>query len=242
MEDLKPELYAWCEDEHHLDLQVAEDEDFSKPHIWLRFLDDVMKFNNWYAVELRHFDQEIDSNKVQHFVNTLPKGHKILHKIMISKVGFTQTATVMAGQLGVLCIDFGQDPQTRYYGYLEPLVTGQTIDSPEVLSQREWKQIHERLNDSRGQGATVEALVVDTQSEQQYTWGLLEDALPVIEPYETVGEHVYDLAKHRLKVTGFDPLPIERIVFKYSTNFRVLDGRAEAEALAELLERVIVED
>lgn len=241
IEALKPELYNWCEEDHQLDLQVAEEEDFSKPHLWLRFLDDPMDFHLWHGVELRHLNKEIDSHMVQHFDNTLPKGQTIVNKIMVSKVGFTQAAIVMAGQLGVQCINFAQDAQSGYYGYLVPVVSSQTIDSPEVLSQREWQQIHQKLEESCHKHSKIEALVVDPQTDQQYTWANLEGALPVITPYETTDSYVYDFHQHRLQVTGFDPLPIEKVTFKYFTAFRVLDGREEAEAVAELLEKVILD-
>ncbi len=241
MEDLKPELYNWCAEEQHLDVQIADDEDFSKPHVWLRFLDDALKFNKWYAIELRHLEEEIDSHKVQHFVNTLPKGHTIVDKIMVSKVGFTQSAIVAAGQQGVHCINFVQEERTQYYGYLMPVIKAQTIDSPEVLSQREWQQIHDQLAESRQQHSTITATISDPQSEERYTLGTLEKALPIVTPYDTSGTYAYEFPKHRLLLTGFDPLPIERINFNYATTFQVLDGRTEAEALAEVLGRLILE-
>jgi hypothetical protein len=238
MEDLKPALYDWCAEENHLDLQIADDDDFSKPHLWLRFLEDPMEFNKWYAIELRHLNEEIDSHKVQHFVHTLPEKHTIVEKIMVSKEGFTQAAIVLAGQHGVRCLNFAKDDKD-YYGYLVPVVSSQTVDSPDVLSQREWQQIHTRLEDSRRKGAAVKAVISDPNSDQSYTWDSLEGALPIVTPYETTSTHAYEFPKHRLLVTGFDPLPIERVKFKYFTTFRILDGREEGEALAELLELVV---
>ena len=240
IEDLKQELYTWCEEEHHLDLQVAGEEDFSTPHLWMRFLDDPMDFHLWHAVELRYLDEEIDSHMMQHFVDSLPKGNTVVNKIMISKTGFTQAAIVVAGELGVNCINFAQDPQNSYYGYLVPVVTNQTVDSSQILSQREWQQIHQSLDDSRHQHTGVEATIVSPDEKNRYTWANLEGALPVITPYDTTDEYKYDFSNHQLHVTGFDALPIDSISFKYSTTFKVLDGREEVEALAEVLEKIIM--
>ncbi|MGH1335933.1 MAG: hypothetical protein ACRBFS_07375 [Aureispira sp.] len=239
IEDLKAELYDWCEDEHHLDLQIAGEEDFSKPHLWLRFLDDPMNFHRWHAVELRYLEEEVDSHRLQHFVDTLPKGHTVVNKIMLSKTGFTQAALVLAGELGVNCINIAQDPQSHYYGYLVPVVSAQTIDSPQVLSQREWQQIHQHLEDSR-HNKGIEATIVAPDDGNNYTWMNLEVALPVVTPYDTPNQYEYDFSGHQLHITGFEALPINGISFKYSTIFKVLDGREEIEAIAELLEKNIV--
>ncbi|MFK7795809.1 MAG: hypothetical protein AB8E82_00040 [Aureispira sp.] len=239
IENLESELYSWFENENHLDLQIAGEDDFSKPHLWFRFLEDVMNFNTWYAVELRHLEEKIDSEQVQHFVAHLPKGNTVARKIMVSKVGFTPTAIVKAGEWGVDCITFAQDERSRYYGYLIPEVKNQTIDTPTVLSQREWNQLLDHLADSRQQNAAIEALIVDPQNEHQYKWDNLERALPIITPYETLGEYVYDFKAHELHLTGFDILPIEGVVFKYQTTFKPLDGQTEEEALAEAIEQLV---
>lgn len=241
MEDLKAEIYSWCDEEHHVDIQIAEEEDFSKPHIWLRFLHDPMDFNKWHAIELRHLEEQIDSDKVQHFVNTLPQGQTIVNKIMISKKGATQAATVLAGQHGVRMVTFAQNPPSTYYGYLEPVVKSQTIDTPKILSQREWQRIHQCLEESKTINSTIKALIVDPQSEQKYTWNSLELALPIVTPYETVAQYVYDFPKHHLQITGEETLLIERITFKYTTSFRTLDAREEIEALAEVLEKIVMD-
>lgn len=239
IENLESELYNWFEDENHLDLQMAAEDDFSKPHLWFRFLDDVMNFNTWYAAELRYLEEEIDSHKIAYFVEHLPAGHTVARKIMVSKIGFTQAAIVKAGELGVDCITFAQDERRQYYGYLIPEVKHQTIETSTVLSQREWNQILDYLADSRQKNTSIEATIIDPQSEHQYAWDNLERALPVITPYETLGEYVYDFKAHELHLTGFDILPIEGVVFKYHTAFKPLDGRTEEEALAEALELLV---
>jgi hypothetical protein len=239
IENLESELYNWFENENHLDLHIAAADDFSKPHLWFRFLDDVMNFNTWYAAELRHLDEKIESHYLEHFVENLPQGTTVKRKIMVSKVGFTQTAIVKAGELGVDCITFAQDERSRYYGYLVPEVKSQTIDTSTVLSQREWNQILDHLADSRQQNVSIEATIIDPKSTHQYSWDNLERALPVITPYETLGEYVYDFKAHELHLTGFETLPIEGVVFKYQTVFKPLDGRTEEEALAEAIENLV---
>lgn len=233
-------MQEWFDLPQHLDLIIAPEGDYSKPHGQVRFLDEIDEFHKWHWLELRHLHRDITTDEVQAFVDTFPEKRPPIHRLMITTKGYTQTATVLAQQHGVHCILVAYDALRRDYGYLKPNITVQNIKTVRQLSQREWNKIHDRLNDSLTD-PEVEAVLKSDQGFPSYHWHHLRNALPISEPYDKVEDYSYDLPGYCLQVTDLDELAIEGVSFRYSTTFHILEGDNEAEAVADLLKEILLD-
>lgn len=240
LEAMRPYMEDWFEKPEHLDLIITSSGDPSKPHGQLRFLDEIDDFHKWYWLELRHLHYDVSTIEVQAFIDTFPEKRPPTRCLMITTKTFTQTAMVLAQQYGIECIYMAYDARTRNYGYLKPVITVQNIHSSRQLSQRDWTMIHDRLAESL-KDETVDAVLTGGQDNPSYQWHQLRDALPIVEPYGQSEDYRYNLPDYELQVSGIDHLPIEGVSFRYHTHFEPLEGDDEAEALANLLKDLLVD-